>query len=273
MRSGSGRPGSGRTSFGSRRWTTRQAPRAAVRTPARACGEGRCELVALDADRRPLAAPGLVVTGSVTAAAGAPLAALVGSTTAAESVFVGVGVEELARRPEVSGLFRTLTWAVPLDLDALDSQGGRASDPHRRAGHSTATESIRRSARAPFHELEEARDRATSASRTPAFVGGQCIVVFLAFAVLAASRIRRNAGETRFRLRRLRALRWQIALETAGYAVLVALPAVLVGFGGAARGAAVADAAGRPAGDALGRALTSAGSGWAPCWRSARSSS
>ena len=89
-------------------------------------------------------------------------------------------------------------------------------------------------------------------------------MVFLAFAVLAASRIRRNAGETRFRLRRLRALRWQIALETAGYAVLVALPAVLVGGAvGLVAGAVVADEAGRPVGDAVGRALTSAGSGWA----------
>jgi hypothetical protein len=41
----------------------------------RPCGGGRCELVALDADSRPLAAPGLSVTGSVTGAEGAPLAA------------------------------------------------------------------------------------------------------------------------------------------------------------------------------------------------------
>jgi hypothetical protein len=229
------------------------------------CARERCELVALDADSRPLAAPGLVVTGSVTAAAGAPLAALVGSTTAAESVFVGVGVKELARRPEVSGLFRTLTWAVPLDPNALDSPKA-AELPTRIAELDTRLRQIDPAfgVRAPFHELEEARERATSASRRQLLVGGQCIVVFLAFAVLAASRIRRNAGETRFRLRRLRALRWQIALETAGYAVLVALPAVLVGFGaGLLAGAVVADAAGRPAGDAVGRALTSAGSGWA----------
>jgi hypothetical protein len=46
--------------------------------------------------------------------------------------------------------------------------------------------------------------------------------------------------------------------------VLVALPAVVVGFGaGLLAGAVVADAAGRPVDDALGRTLTSAGSGWA----------
>ena len=74
---------------------------------------------------------------------------------------------------------------------------------------------------------------------------------------------------------RLRALRWQIALETAGYAVLVALPAVLVGFAaGLLAGAVVADAAGRPAGDAVRRALTRPGrAGRSCCWRSARSSS
>ena len=234
------------------------------RLPSR-CGPGRCELVALDGPRTPLAAPGLAVTGSVTAARGAPLAALVGSTTTAERVFVGVGVEELARRPEVSGLFRTLTWAVPLDLDALDSPKA-AELPTRIAELDTRLRQVdpALAVRAPIQDLEEARDRATNASRRQLLVGAQCVVVFLAFAVLAASRIRRNAGETRFRLRRLRALRWQIALETAGYAVLVALPAVLVGGAvGLVAGAVVADEAGRPAGDAVWRALTSAGSGWA----------
>jgi hypothetical protein len=229
------------------------------------CGPGRCELVALDAPQSPLAAPGLAVTGSVTAARGAPLAALVGSTTTAERVFVGVGVEELARRPEVSGLFRTLTWAVPLDLDALDSPKA-AELPTRMAELDTRLRQVdpALAARAPIQDLEAARDRATNASRRQLLVGAQCVVVFLAFAVLAASRIRRNAGETRFRLRRLCALRWQIALETAGYAVLVALPAVLVGgAAGLVAGAVVADEAGRPAGDALRRALSSAGSGWA----------
>lgn len=234
------------------------------RLPSR-CGPGRCELVALDADSRPVAAPGLVVTGSVTGARGAPLAALVGSTTAAERVFIGVGVDELARRPEVSGLFRTLTWAVPLNLDALDSPKA-AELPTRIAELDTRLRQVDPAfaVRAPIQDLTEARERATSASRRQLLVGGQCVVVFLAFAVLAASRLRRNVGETRFRLRRLRALRWQIALETVGYAVLVALPAVLVGcVAGLLAGAAVADAAGRPAGDALRRVLTSAGSGWA----------
>ena len=104
------------------------------------CGGGRCELVALDADSEPLAAPGLSVTGSVTAAAGAPLAALVGSTTAAERVFVGVGVEELARRPEVSRPFpHAHLGGTAGSRRARFSQGGRASDAHRRAGHSAAT--------------------------------------------------------------------------------------------------------------------------------------
>jgi hypothetical protein len=229
------------------------------------CRPGRCELVALDAESRPLAAPGLTVSGSATGKPGAPLAALVGSTTTAERVFVGVGVDELARRPEVSGLFRTLTWAVPLDLDALDSPKA-AELPTRIAELDTRLRQVDPAfaVRAPIQDLTAARDRATSASRRQLLVGGQCVVVFLAFTVLAASRLRRSAGETRFRLRRLRALRWQIALETAGYAVFVALPAVLVGCAaGLLAGAVVADAAGRPAGDAVRRALTSAGAGWA----------
>ena len=229
------------------------------------CGPDRCELVVLDASREPVQAPGLSVVGSATSAAGAPLYPLVGSTSTAERVFVGIGIEGVASRPEVDGLFRSLTWAVPLDAGELDSQTV-AELPQQIAEIDTA---LRRASpefavRAPLEDLAAARDRATRASQRQLLVGGQCIVVFLAFAVLAASQIRRSARETRFRLRRLRALRWQIALETVGYAVMVAVPAVILGFAaGILTGGIVADAAGRPAGDAVERALSSAELGWA----------
>ncbi|HET9322953.1 MAG TPA: hypothetical protein VFO03_03685, partial [Gaiellaceae bacterium] len=226
--------------------------------PAR-CGPTRCELVALDAPGTPLRGTRLRVVGSATAAPRAPLGALVGATSGSERVFVANGIDGLARRPEMSGLFRTLTWAVPLQEGALDSRRAAAL-PRRVAEIDTALSqvSLGFAVQAPLDDLAGARDRALRASRRQLLVGGQCIVVFLAFAVLAASRIRRNAQETRFRLRRLRALRWQIGLETTAYALLVVLPAVLAGLVlGAVAGAAVASAAGRPAGDAVRRALDS----------------
>jgi hypothetical protein len=229
------------------------------------CGRDRCEVVALDAPSSPVQAPGLRVVGSATSAADAPLYPLVGSTAAAGRVFVGIGIDGIARRPEVEGLFRTLTWAVPLEEGELDSQ--KVADlPLRIAEIDTA---LRRASpefavRAPLEDLAAARDRATRASRRQLLVGGQCIVVFLAFAVLAASQLRRSARENRFRLRRLRALRWQIALETIGYAVMVALPAVIVGsVAGLLTGGVVAAAAGRPGGDAVERALSSSELPWA----------
>jgi hypothetical protein len=229
------------------------------------CGPDRCELVVLDASSEPVQTPGLRVVGSATSAAGAPLYPLVGSTSTAGRVFVGVGIDGLASRPEVDGLFRTLTWAVPLEEGDLDSQTV-AKLPQRIAEIDTA---LRRTSpefavRAPLEDLDAARERATRASQRQLLVAGQCIVVFLAFAVLAASQIRRSARETRFRLRRLRALRWQIAIETIGYAVLVAVPAVILGCAvGILTGVVVADAAGRPAGDAVQRALSSAEMAWA----------
>jgi hypothetical protein len=228
------------------------------------CGRDRCELVALDAPSSPVQTPGLRVVGSATSAAGAPLYPLVGSTTTAERVFVGIGIDGIARRPEVDGLFRTLTWAVPLEEGELDSETV-ADLPLRVAEIETA---LRRGSPefavlAPLEDLAAARDRATRASRRQLLVGGQCIVVFLAFAVLAASQLRRSARETRFRLRRLRALRWQIALETIGHAVLVALPAVIVGFAaGLLAGGVVAAAAGRPGGETVERALATSGLAW-----------
>jgi len=234
------------------------------RLPA-TCSRARCELVALDAGRSPLPTRGLPVVGSATAAPGAPLESLVGSTSSGQRILVGAGVEELARRPEVSGLFRTLTWAVPLDLDRLDSEkaaglGRQVAelDTHlRRVSPEFAV-------RAPLDDLASATERAERASRHQLIVGGQCVVVFLAFAVLAASRLRRSAQETSFRLQRLRALRWQVGVEALAYAVMAVVPAMAIGLlGGLAAGAAVASVAGRPAGEAVGGALSEPGVPWA----------
>jgi hypothetical protein len=229
-----------------------------------ACTARRCEVVALDGPSAPLADSSLAVVGSATARPGSPLAALVGSTATAERVLVGVGIDALSRRPEVSGLFRTLTWAAPLDVETLDSR--RASRlPLRIAEVDTALQrtSSGFAVNAPIEDLEAARERAERASARQLLVGGQFVVVFLAFTVLAASRLRRSARETAFRLRRLRAVSWQISLETVAHAVAVAVPAVFVGVAaGLAGGALIADAAGRPAGDAVERAFGSRGAVW-----------
>jgi hypothetical protein len=263
-------------SFRSTRFGTEIIRLAAVDDPGRllelragrlpsACTAERCEFVALDGRGSPLAGSRLVVVGAATARPGSPLAALVGSTATAERVLVGVGINALAGRPEVEGLFRTLTWTVPIDADSLGSR--KASGlPLRIAEVETA---LRRASsgfavNAPIEDLEAARQRAERASERQLLVGGQFVVVFLAFTVLAASRLRRSARETAFRLRRLRALSWQISLETVAYAVAVAVPAVLVGVGtGLAAGALIADGAGRPAGDAVERGLGSPGAVWA----------
>jgi hypothetical protein len=229
------------------------------RLPSR-CGRSRCDLVVLDGPRRPLDTRGLEVVGSTTAAPGVPLHLLVGAPSAAERLLLASGIDELARRPEVDGRFRTLTWLVPLDADTLDSRAV-ATLPRQIAEIDSRLRqrSPEFAVRAPLEDLAAARERAARASRRQLIVAGEFAVAFLAFAVLAASSIRRSAQETRFRLRRLRALRWQIVLESVAHAVAIAIPAVLagsvLGFGVGAVASSVAD---RPAGDAVLRTLESA---------------
>jgi hypothetical protein len=263
-------------SFRSTRFGTEIVRLAAVDEPGRllelragrlpsACTAERCELVALDGPGSPLAGSRLVVVGAAMARPGSPLASLVGSTATAERVLVGVGINALARRQEVDGLFRTLTWTVPIEADTLSSRKVSGL-PVRIAEVDTALRSTSSgfAVNAPIEDLEAARERAERASERQLLVGGQFVVVFLAFTVLAASRLRSSARETAFRLRRLRALSWQISLETVAHAAAVALPAVLVGIAaGLAGGALIAEAAGRPAGDAVERALGSSGAVWA----------
>jgi hypothetical protein len=229
------------------------------RAPA-SCRAARCEVLALDAPGRPLAAPGFTVVGQATTKAGAALDALVGSRTPGERVLIARDVDGLAAMPMPSQLFRTVTWARPLDPDAL----GAASldDFERRVARENTRlrrESPEFDLRAPLQELAAAGAAATDASRRQLLVAGQCVALFLAFAVLAASRLRRDAQETQHRLRRFGALRWQVLAETVGHAAVVVVPAVAVGWlAGAAVGAGIAAAADRPAGATLDRSALSA---------------
>ena len=162
----------------------------------------------------------------------------------------------------MSGLFRTLTWAVPLDPDALDSPRRPSFRPASPSWTLDCDRSIRRSASARY-ELEEARERAASASRRQL--------------------LRRRSVHRRLpRVRRARRVpdppqcrRDPVQAPAAPRAPLAdrprdgwvcrcwspCLPCWSGSGAGLLAGAVVADAAGRPAGDAVGRALTSAESG------------
>ena len=222
----------------------------------RPCSSGSCELVVLDAPRIP-AVGKLGVVGSASARRDFPVERYTGTPSAAAPVLVADGVGGLSARPEVSGLFRTVTWAVALQPDRLDADTV-AGLPARIAELDTGlrVQSGEFAIDAPLEDLRAAAERAKVASRRQLLVAGAGTALFLAFVVLAAARIRRGVGATAFRLRRLGGRRWQVALENVAYVALIAVPAVLLGWClGIAGGALVAGMAGEPAGDVVRRSV------------------
>lgn len=229
------------------------------RAPA-PCRPTACELVALDAPSKALDAQGFSVVGRVTERAAAPVAALVGSRTPGERVLVANGVEGLVAKGVVGNLFRTVTWLVPLDGRNLNTSNlGEFERRVTRANTDLRLRSPGFGVSAPLEELADAGRTARLAGRQGLLVAGQFVALFLAFAVLAAARIRRDARETRYRLRRFGALWWQVLAETVAHAGIVVVPAVVAGWlVGTALGYGIATAADRPASSVLERSSMSA---------------
>ena len=235
------------------------------RAPA-PCRPAACELVALDAQGKPVESARLRVVGRVTERTAAPLEALVGSPTPGERVLLADGVEGLLAQQALERVFRTVTWLAPLDDGDVDASN--LDELERRVTREATRLQARSSGfavSAPLEELAAAGRQARLASRRQVLVAGQFVALFLVFAVLAAARIRRDARETRYRLRRFGALRWQVLAETTAHAAIVVVPAVLVGWlAGVAAGAWIAFEADRSVGDVLGRSsLSATGLEWA----------
>ena len=225
----------------------------------RPCSARSCETAVLEGPRIGRVGD-FAVVGTAASRGPFPVERLTGTPSVAAPVLVAAGVDGLLVRRELAGLFRTVTWGVLLDPNRLDADPVAAL-PGRITELDTAlrARSSGFAVEAPLAELEAAAARGETASRRQLLVAGGCTALFLAFVVLAASRIRRDAGATAFRLRRLGGRRGQVALESAAYAALIAVPAVLVGWClGVAAGALIAVAADESASDVVRRsALTS----------------
>jgi len=228
------------------------------RFPSR-CSPRRCETVALDAPPAG-GTSGVVVVGSARRKDGVPIERFTGSPARAAPTLVANGVEALARRREVGGLFRSLTWAVTLRTDEL-SAADVASLPRRIAELDTAlrARSGGFAVEAPLDDLRAAAERAKRATRRQFVVTAGCTAILLAFVVLAAARARRGAHATVYRLRRLRGRRWQVGLEQAAYAGAIAASGALVGWlVGIGAGAVIAAAMDRPVGNVVRRSALGA---------------
>ena len=169
------------------------------------------------------------------------------------------GSTALTRLPALRDSFRTYGWVAPLgphdvrgwDVDGFLARIGRAS---------TALEasSPNFSLTAPTVALADAGAKSRIAGRRLLLVGGQAVVLLLAFVLLAATRLRRGARASSRRLDSFGATGTQTRLAALAEAALVVVPATLLGWLlGAVTALALAEATDTPPGAVVSRSVAS----------------
>ena len=163
------------------------------------------------------------------------------------------GVSELMRVRELESIYRSYAWVVPLaagslhpwETDGFDERVARARSVLQAAEPSFDVT-------APTSEVAAAGDAGRAAGRRLLLIGGEAGALLLAFAVLAAATLRRDAEAGRRRLTWFGVERWQLELMTGAEAGGAALAATLVGWStGIAASAVIARLAGSPPGAVL----------------------
>ena len=223
---------------------------------ARPCVPGRCEVVAIG--KSGFGAPGFTVTGHGSLRSD-PVGSFFQSVAPGGRLRLAGGVDGLTRLPALRDSFRTYGWVAPLgshdvrgwDVDSFRARIGRAS---------TALEasSPNFSLTAPTVALADAGAKSRIAGRRLLLVGGQAVVLLLAFVLLAATRLRRGARASARRLDSFGATGWQARLAALAEAALVVVPATLLGWLlGAIAALALAEATDTPPGAVVSRSVAS----------------
>jgi len=163
------------------------------------------------------------------------------------------GVNGLANVETFRPTFRSYTWTGALEPGAvhpwtIDSFANRVT----RTRSELLAESLVFDLTAPLADLREANATGRIAGRRLLLIGGEAAALLLAFAVLAATGLRRDTEAQWRRLTWYGARRWQLALGSVAEAGVVAVVGAAIGWGvGSAVGALVAAEAGVPAGEVL----------------------
>jgi hypothetical protein len=169
------------------------------------------------------------------------------------------GVARLARTPALAPTYRSYAWTSPLgphDVHpwTLDRFARLVEQTRSRV----EAESLAYDLNAPVDELRTADAAGRVAGRRLLLIGGEAAALLLAFAVLAASGLRRDAEAEWRRLTWYGARRWQLVVVSTAEVVGVALVGAVAGWAlGAAVGAVVADRAGVDSGAILGHSVVS----------------
>ena len=249
------------------------------RLPQR-CSAARCEVLQLGGAGPIPAIPGLHLVRVGRATLGSPLpfgnlitretyasvlsSALLYHTAPTPPLLLANGVGPLARIDVFVPTFRSYTWAAPLRPGSVHPW---TIDGFARKVTQTRSalqfKSLRFDLTAPIAQLRAANEEGKVAGRRLLLIGGEAAALLLAFAVLAATGLRRDAEAQWRRLTWFGARRWQLVTGSVAEIGVVALVGAAAGWAlGSGIGALVADRAGVPAGDVLAHSVVS-GSGFA----------
>ena len=222
------------------------------------CRPARCEVVAIGPGSSVSAVPGLVARDRGSLLAGPARAFFVGAVPGGR-LRLAEGVEATSRLPELGFSLRTYGWLAPIrpgevrawELDDFQARLVRARTILQ-------ARSSRFDLAAPTDALADAGAKSRIAGRRLLLVGGEAVVMLLAFVLLAGSRLRTGARATARRLEWFGAGRWQIRLSALAEATVVVVPATVLGWLlGVAATLVLAEVTDTPAGALIGRSVAS----------------
>src|SRR4051812_2986455 len=179
--------------------------------------------------------------------------ALLYHTAPTPPLFLAEGVDGLAHARVFVPTFRSYTWAAPLQPGSvhpwsIDGFARRVTQTRS----ALQAKSLRFDLTAPIAQLRAADETGRIAGRRLLLIGGEAAALLLAFAVLAATGLRRDAEAQWRRLTWFGARRWQLVVGSVAETGVVAFAGALLGWSlGTAVGALVAQRAGVPAGAVL----------------------
>jgi hypothetical protein len=185
--------------------------------------------------------------------------ALLYHTAPTPPLLLAEGVDGLARIPAFVPTFRSYTWAAPLHPGSvhpwtLDSFARKITQTRS----ALQAKSLRFDLTAPVAQLRAADETGKIAGRRLLLIGGEAAALLLAFAVLAATGLRRDTEAQWRRLTWFGARRWQLVVGSVAETGVVALAGALAGWAiGSATGALLAHRAGVPTGAVLAHSVVS----------------
>ena len=161
---------------------------------------------------------------------------------------LGNGVAGLDASPRLHNSYRSYGWVVPLRRGAVRSwSAGALASRIEQTRSVLQAQAFGFELSAPVEELRAAADAAKVSGRRLLLLGGEAVALLLAFAVLAAARLRRDVDGARRRLFASGVRRWQVGLLVALESAAMAFTGALLGWvAGSAVASAIAGRASEP---------------------------